>query len=186
MTTRSTRATSRGGASFEACELATPLGALSLAASDAFGLALVRFGVDRAPLEAFARTMGDTLVFVAAPRPGSALAEGAAQLGAHLSGAPRRARFDLALDGRGLTPFAARVRGALLAVPFGELVSYGELARRVGSVPRAIGGAMRSNRLPIVVPCHRVVGAGGALGGYTPSLDHKRALLALEGHRTPA
>ena len=68
-------------------------------------------------------------------------------------------------------------------VPFGRLVSYGGLASRAGSpgAARAVGAAMAANPLPIVVPCHRVIAAGGALGGYTGGLTYKRKLLALEG-----
>ena len=72
---------------------------------------------------------------------------------------------------------------ALCTIPYGKTVTYGDLARMVGSHPRAIGGAVGANPLPIVVPCHRVVGAHGNFGGYSGAggLDTKRFLLELEG-----
>lgn len=84
------------------------------------------------------------------------------------------------------TPFQRRFREALMAVPPGEVVTYGELARRLGSAPRAVGGACGANPIPIVVPCHRVVAAGG-IGGYGrdggdgEAIAFKRWLLQREG-----
>jgi len=93
--------------------------------------------------------------------------------------------FDLLLDLRG-TPFQCRVWEALRAIPPGQTVTYGALARRLGTSPRAVGGACRANPFPIVVPCHRVVGVGG-LGGFAGDrsgrrLELKRWLLRHEGH----
>lgn len=90
--------------------------------------------------------------------------------------------FPVALHG---TPFQMRVWRALQAIPRGETRTYGELAKALGSSPRAVGGACRANPVPIVVPCHRVVGAGG-LGGYSGArggawLAIKARLLAHEG-----
>ena len=81
------------------------------------------------------------------------------------------------------TSFAGRVRTAMRAIPRGQVCTYGELARAVGSpgAARAVGGACRSNPLPLVVPCHRVVAATGP-GGFALGLDAKRALLAIEGN----
>lgn len=95
--------------------------------------------------------------------------------------AAERRGFALALAPVG-TPFQQRVWSALRAVPHGTTVTYGELARRVGApaAVRAVGAANGRNPLSIVVPCHRVVGAGGALTGYAGGLERKRALLALE------
>lgn len=84
------------------------------------------------------------------------------------------------------TPFRAAVREELLKVPFGETVTYGELARavaaRLGTRPcaRAVGGALHNNPLPLFVPCHRVIGADGSLTGFACGLDRKAALLAFE------
>lgn len=94
----------------------------------------------------------------------------------------RRTRFDLPLAPHG-TAFQLRVWEQLSAIPFGSTTSYGELARRLGNpgAARAIGLANGSNPLPIVVPCHRVIGASGDLTGYGGGLVRKRWLLAHEG-----
>lgn len=94
--------------------------------------------------------------------------------------------FSLPLAPAG-TPFQRRVWQALRAIPPGEVRTYGELARQLGSSARAVGGACRANPLPLVVPCHRVVAAGG-LGGFAgrtrgAALALKRRLLAREGVR---
>ena len=88
-----------------------------------------------------------------------------------------------AMDVSDSTAFQQRVLRELTAVPFGKLVTYGELAQRVG-LPRgarAVGGAVGSNPLLIFIPCHRVVAAGGGLGGFSAGLDWKARLLAHEG-----
>jgi methylated-DNA-[protein]-cysteine S-methyltransferase len=93
-----------------------------------------------------------------------------------------RIRFDLPLAPRG-TVFQMKVWAALREIPYGEAVSYGEVARRIGS-PRAVrgvGGANGRNPIAIVIPCHRVVAADGSLGGYGGGSDRKRFLLGLEG-----
>ena len=94
-------------------------------------------------------------------------------------------QFDLPLETPG-THFRQRVWQAIAAIPTGEVRTYGELARQLASGPRAIGQACGDNPVPIVVPCHRVVAASGALGGFAHSrggmmLDVKRWLLAHEG-----
>lgn len=78
------------------------------------------------------------------------------------------------------TPFQLRVWEALLEIPYGETETYGALARRLGSSPRAVGGAVGRNPVSLIVPCHRVVGAGGSLGGYAAGPDRKARLLQLE------
>ncbi len=107
----------------------------------------------------------------------------AAQLEEYFSGT--RTSFALTLAPRG-TAFQLAVWKALGDIPFGETITYGELARRVGrpAASRAVGQANGANPLPIVYPCHRVVAAGGKLGGYGGGLDTKRRLLALEGAGT--
>ncbi len=90
--------------------------------------------------------------------------------------------FDLPLRPRG-TPFQTRVWTALADIPFGDTISYGELARRVGNpaASRAVGLANGRNPLSILVPCHRVIGANGTLTGYGGGLERKRWLLTHEG-----
>jgi methylated-DNA-[protein]-cysteine S-methyltransferase len=97
--------------------------------------------------------------------------------------AGKRQTFSARLDLSHLPEFERRVLEALRKVPFGKVVSYGELARRAGSpgAARAVGGAMRKNMLPIFVPCHRVTAANGSIGGFTGGLEKKRWLLGLEG-----
>jgi methylated-DNA-[protein]-cysteine S-methyltransferase len=108
-----------------------------------------------------------------------ALVEVERQLDAYFAG--ERRVFDLEIAPEG-TPFQLTVWRALVEVPYGETTSYGELARRIGhpSAVRAVGLANGANPISIVIPCHRVVGAGGALTGYGGGLPVKRALLDLE------
>ncbi|WP_175869787.1 methylated-DNA--[protein]-cysteine S-methyltransferase [Burkholderia sp. BCC0397] len=94
-----------------------------------------------------------------------------------------RDTFSVPIHLRG-TEFQRRVWKELLAIPFGELVSYGDITERVGlpmSGARAVGGAVGRNPVSIIVPCHRVVGASGSLTGYAGGIERKRALLSLEG-----
>ena len=93
-----------------------------------------------------------------------------------------RRTFDLPLCPRG-TLFQLRVWRALEDIPYGQVITYGELARRVGCPrgSRAVGQANHRNPLPLFLPCHRVVGAGGALTGYAGGLSMKEWLLRLEG-----
>lgn len=124
----------------------------------------------------------------ATPRSGSSdlLDRAAAQLTEWLAG--RRRGFDLPLDLEGRTPFRRGVLEALLAVPHGTVVSYGELAGRVGrpGAARAVGGACAANPLLIVVPCHRVIAGDGGLGGFRAGLPLKRWLLELEREVSPS
>jgi methylated-DNA-[protein]-cysteine S-methyltransferase len=114
------------------------------------------------------------------------LAGAAAQLEAYFAG--ERTEFDLPLAAHG-TAFQRRVWAELERIPYGETVTYGELARRLGNPTgsRAVGLANGRNPIGIVVPCHRVVGSGGDLTGYGGGLPRKRLLLDLEarvaGHR---
>lgn len=112
------------------------------------------------------------------------LARAAAQLAEYFAG--RRRAFDLPLAPAG-TPFQRAVWSALAAIPFGETCSYAELARAVGRprAVRAVGAANGRNPLPIVLPCHRVIGSDGSLTGYAGGLGMKRRLLALEGAGGP-
>jgi methylated-DNA-[protein]-cysteine S-methyltransferase len=119
-----------------------------------------------------------------ADAPDDVCADAARQIDAYFSN--RLRRFDLPLA-PAATAFQARVRAAMLNIPFGETASYGRLAAALGTAPRAVGLACARNPLPIVVPCHRVLGAAG-LGGYSGGAgpDTKRRLLALEAGCGPA
>jgi methylated-DNA-[protein]-cysteine S-methyltransferase len=97
--------------------------------------------------------------------------------GVNMNGAYKK-RFHLRPAG---TDFQQKVWRALLEIPSGTLSNYGALARRLDSSARAVGGAVGRNPISLVIPCHRVVGASGALTGYAGGLDRKRALLELEG-----
>src|SRR5690349_10651809 len=105
-----------------------------------------------------------------------------AQLGEYFDG--KRKTFEVPLRPQG-PPFHMRVWNALLDIPYGETISYGELARRVGdpTAARAVGTANGANPIVIVIPCHRVIGADGKLVGYGGGLWRKRALLDLETGR---
>ena len=105
--------------------------------------------------------------------------EVARQLAAYFEGTLQK--FDLELDPRG-TPFQLQVWEELQRIPYGETLSYGELAQRMGnpSASRAVGAANGRNPIPIVIPCHRVIGANGSLTGFGGGLEAKRALLELE------
>jgi len=96
--------------------------------------------------------------------------------------AGRRQEFDLALDWSLTTGFRRRVLQQCARIPFGLTSTYKEMAIAAGSPRafRAAGGALGSNPIPIVVPCHRVLATGGGLGGYTGGLDRKRRLLSIE------
>lgn len=95
----------------------------------------------------------------------------------------RRQAFDLPLKPRG-TEFQESVWRVIAKIPFGKTRSYGSLARELGTAPRAVGTAAGKNPLPIFIPCHRVVGGRGALGGFSggEGIPTKRKLLRLEGH----
>ena len=101
------------------------------------------------------------------------------QLAEYFAGQRRSFSLELAPDA---TPFQAEVLRALRAIPYGETRSYGELARSIGRprAVRAVGGANARNPLPIVIPCHRVVGTDGRLTGFGGGLPAKRFLLGLE------
>lgn len=148
--------------------LDSPVGALAIAADD------------------------DAIVRISWPGPGetvrpdpeaarhAVLARASAQLAEYFAGA-RRA-FDLPLAPAG-TAFQRRVWDALARIPWGQTATYGQVAARVGSAPRAVGGACGANPIPIVIPCHRVLAGGGRAGGYSGGrgIATKAALLRLEG-----
>lgn len=112
------------------------------------------------------------------------LKEAVQQLEAYFDG--KRRDFALPLAPAG-TPFQRRVWHEMAKIPFGETMTYGQLADKSESVARAVGGACGANPIPIIIPCHRVLGGGGKLGGFSGGLgpDSKRALLEHEGVLTP-
>jgi methylated-DNA-[protein]-cysteine S-methyltransferase len=97
----------------------------------------------------------------------------------------KRTGFDVPIDWRLHDGFGRRVLKATARIPFGRVLSYAEVAAKAGSprAYRAAGNALGSNRMPIVVPCHRVVASGGKIGGYTGGVERKEYLLHLEGVR---
>lgn len=113
------------------------------------------------------------------------LREAHRQLADYFAG--RRTEFDLPLAPAG-TPFRQAVFRAMLAIPYGETRTYGELAHDLRSAPRAVGGACGANPIAIIIPCHRVVGASGKLTGYSGmgGTDTKAWLLAFERRRLVA
>lgn len=108
------------------------------------------------------------------------IAQAKQQLAEYFAGA--RSTFDLSLGLNVGTPFRRRVWRELQRIPYGETISYGELARRIGqpTASRAVGGANHHNPIAIIVPCHRVIGADGTLVGYGGGLPTKERLLAHE------
>lgn len=154
----------------------TPLGPIRLAAGDDALLALD--WIDPADV---AEAM---LATEAGPQAARILDETEAQLRRYFAG--ELDRFDLPLAPAG-TEFRRAVWTAMLDIPYGETETYGDMARRVGSVARAVGGACGANPIPIVIPCHRVVGGGHSIGGFSArgGVDTKRFLLHLERARTP-
>ncbi|HVP03644.1 MAG TPA: methylated-DNA--[protein]-cysteine S-methyltransferase [Solirubrobacteraceae bacterium] len=113
-------------------------------------------------------------------RGGAALDPVARELDEYFAG--RRRTFDLPIDWTLVPAFGRRVLRATARIPYGEVATYGEVAARAGSPhgARAAGNALGANPVPIVVPCHRVVRAGGGLGGYTGGIERKQRLLAVE------
>jgi methylated-DNA-[protein]-cysteine S-methyltransferase len=95
----------------------------------------------------------------------------------------RREHFDVPLDWTLTSPFQREILRATFAIPCGQTRTYGEIAAEAGSpgAARAAGTALGRNPIPVIVPCHRILRGGGALGGYTGGLDRKRLLLGVEG-----
>lgn len=149
------------------CEAESPIGPLLLAA-DTQALTRVHFQAGPHPLRPPGEWRHEPARFATVTQ----------QLGEYFAGGRRAFSIALAPEG---SDFQQSVWRALLEIPYGETISYGELARRTGSVPRAVGAANGANPLPVIVPCHRVIGADGSLTGFGGGLGIKRALLELEG-----
>ena len=154
------------------CYLDTPIGELLLAGEDG-ALSLVGF-----PKGSMRRDPEADWIYNEKP-----LAEARRQLKEYFAG--ERKTFDLPLQ-LGGTEFQVSVLEALQKIPYGETVSYGEIAKRIGrpKAMRAVGAANGRNPIPIVVPCHRVIGSSGDLTGFGGGIDTKEALLRLEAEHT--
>lgn len=154
----------------------TPIGPLLVAATDR---GILQIAFDPNPerhLERIARIAGPRVI--RAPR---AVDETRRELDEYFEGTRRE--FDLTIDLRGTTPFTERVLGELALVPYGRTSTYAELAARSGrpKAARAVGMVMNRNPVPIVLPCHRIVGSSGSLVGYGGGIEIKERLLRLEG-----
>ncbi|MBV2209918.1 MAG: methylated-DNA--[protein]-cysteine S-methyltransferase [Thermomonas sp.] len=150
----------------------SPVGPLTIAADDA-GLRFIEFQQNRHPANRSTWQIGDSPILKMATT----------QLGEYFAG--KRTAFDLPLAPQG-TDFQRKVWHTLAQIPYGETRSYAQLAQLVGSTKamRAVGAANGRNPLPIVLPCHRVIGANGALVGFGGGLPTKEFLLRLEGALT--
>jgi methylated-DNA-[protein]-cysteine S-methyltransferase len=148
--------------------LDTPIGALTLVVNEEGALVRCTFAEDAWPQDA--------------TRDDARCAAVATQLTEYFAGTRREFDIPLALEG---TEFQRAVWTALLDIPYGTTTTYGELARRIGrpSAVRAVGAANGANPIPVIVPCHRVIGSNGTLTGYGGGLPRKQQLLALEQQR---
>lgn len=157
--------------------LGSPLGPLWVAIGPK-GVTTIHYGDEpsEGELRRLVRVYGPGVV--PDPKRSSALAR---ELDQYFHG--KRRAFDIDVDLSGLTPFQTRILTATAKIPFGDVSTYQSVARTAGNekASRAAGGALNSNPIPIVVPCHRVVGSNGSLVGYAGGLDVKRRLLAIEG-----
>jgi methylated-DNA-[protein]-cysteine S-methyltransferase len=154
----------------------TPVGRLLIGVTE-HGVCEIHYDADPdAEAERLARLFGSRVL--RSPRPTD---EARRQLDEYFEGTRRE--FDLKVDLRPAREFGRAVLEELALVPYGELTTYGTLASRAGKprAARAVGTVMNRNPVPIVLPCHRVVGSTGSLVGYAGGLDRKRTLLELEG-----
>ncbi len=156
--------------------LALPLGMARLWGTDRGLLLIALPGESRGFAETWLRRATGAACCVEAPE---ALADAAAQIAEYFAGT--RSEFDLPLDWRG-TPFQRAVWEAVMAVPYGETRTYGEIAAVLDRphAARAVGAANGANPLAPIVPCHRLIGGDGSLRGYGAGLPMKRWLIALE------
>ncbi|HKG44846.1 MAG TPA: methylated-DNA--[protein]-cysteine S-methyltransferase [Gaiellaceae bacterium] len=159
----------------------TPVGRLLVAVTDR-GVCEIHYDADpAAEADRLARAFGSRVL--RSPRPTDAVRR---QLDEYFAGTRRD--FDLEVDLRPAREFGRAVLEQLALVPYGEVTTYGTLAQRAGRprAARAVGAVMNRNPVPIVLPCHRVVGATGSLVGYAGGLDRKRTLLELERALNPS
>lgn len=157
---------------FSALLADSPLGSFTLTVSEK-GLREVLFGEKTLPLAP-----------VANPAAAKILENGIKQLSEYLAG--QRQDFNIPIDWECLRPFQRKALEATYAIPFGEVRTYGQVAAAIGApkAPRAVGRAQATNPMPIIIPCHRVIGGDGSLHGYggKNGLKTKAWLLKLEGH----
>jgi methylated-DNA-[protein]-cysteine S-methyltransferase len=164
----------------------TPIGPIGLAASERGLVRISLYGAEGLYRDNhFAPRSRSAGPFFEAARPApSFLVGGAAQVKEYLLG--KRRAFDLPLDLDGFTPLGLQILAACRAIPFGEICTYQQLAASVGrpGAARFVGNMMARNPLPLVIPCHRVVGSDGRLHGFGApgGLVTKASLLTLEGH----
>jgi len=154
----------------------SPIGPLLMAATER-GICEIAFDPDpESQVEGLARLHGARVL--RSPRP---LDEAKRELDQYFEG--KRHDFDLSVDLDAIPAFQRLVLEELRRVPYGQVDTYGGLAARIGKprAARAVGGALNRNPVPIVVPCHRIVGSTGKLVGYAGGLDRKQLLLELEG-----
>lgn len=171
------RAASEGQVDVSVATMESPIGELTVAVTRR-GLVTVAFeGEDRDVLfERLARELSPRVMEATSPTD-----EVRRELEQYFAG--NRRRFEVPVDRSLIGPFAQKVLRATSRVGFGELATYGEIAARIDrpNAARAVGSALGSNPIPVVIPCHRIVGAGGKLTGYAGGLDRKETLLRLEG-----
>lgn len=154
---------------FHYCVFATPFGKFSVAVDDAGAVAATAFGGPEALKDRLKSS-----VLVADER---ATRAARSEIKAWFSG--KRRDFSVGLSLRG-SPFQKRVWSALRTIPYGQTRSYGDVARAIGSSPRAVGRANATNPICLIVPCHRVIGSDGSLTGYAFGEETKRRLLEIE------
>ncbi|UTR14118.1 methylated-DNA--[protein]-cysteine S-methyltransferase [Salipaludibacillus sp. LMS25] len=160
-------------------EIASPIGPLSLAASEK-GICFVEFGPLQTTHSNFITKLKRHLIMAEIKEEKGPLIEAEKQITEYFEGV--RKEFDLSLDLFG-TPFQKLVWSEVGKIPYGSTASYKQIAINIGAprAVRAIGGANNKNPIPIIIPCHRVIGSNGAMVGYGGGLDKKEALLKHEG-----
>lgn len=165
--TYSARTRERFGVLTKMMRIETPIGPLHAVFDDEGRLAELGFALREAPAGKPPATRHTQLV---------------TQLEQYFSG--NRKTFDIPLAPRG-TPFQLAVWNALLEIPYGATMTYAQLAHRIGRprAVRAVGAANGANPIPVIIPCHRVIGSNGTLTGYGGGIERKQWLLALEGRR---
>jgi methylated-DNA-[protein]-cysteine S-methyltransferase len=170
-------ASSEGLVDVAVATMDSPIGELTVAVTTRGLVAIAFDGEDRdAMFERWTRELSPRILMAAGPTD-----DARRELEQYFQGT--RERFELPIDRRLIGPFAWDVLKATRRVGFGHLATYGQIAARIDrpKAARAVGRALGSNPIPIVIPCHRIVGASGTLTGYAGGLPRKESLLRLEG-----